>query len=236
MPPKTNVPIRIGGSKVRSGCKTCKRRHLKCDEHRPVCLRCEKLKLLCVYEPVSPRRSPTPDSSLSCYGTRSIEEISAIRSFVVDLGPELAGCFSNELFCNVLPRVAQREPVILDSIVAVSMLNSSMRLSQSTGPAIRQYNKAIQALNVRLASTGESQRQRQDVILLGCLLFTFFECLQNSFVHAMHHIVGGMKLLMEWSSNEKHDDPDGYVSRATLQPIYLSLDSQAVQIVRYSWV
>lgn len=236
MPPKSNVPVRIGGSKVRSGCKTCKRRHLKCDEHRPVCVRCEKLNLLCVYEPVSPRRSPTPDSSLSCYGTRPVEEISAIRSFVADLGPELAGCFSNELFCSVLPRVAQREAVIFDAIVAVSMLNTSIRLDQSVEPAIRQYNKAIQGLNVRLASTGESQRQRQDVILLCCLLFIFFESLQNSFIHAMQHIVGGMKLLMEWGSDEKNDDLDGYVSRATLQPIYLSLDSQAVQMVRHSWV
>jgi hypothetical protein len=154
----------------------------------------------------------------------------------VDLGPELAGCFSNQLFCNVLPRVAQREAVIFDSIVAVSMLNTSMKLNQSVGPAIRQYDKAIQALNVRLASTGESQRQRQDVILLCCLLFTVFECLQNSFVHALQHIVGGMKLLMEWGADETHDSPDGYVSRETLQPIYLSLDSQAVQMVRYSWV
>jgi hypothetical protein len=45
-----------------------------------------------------------------------------------------------------------------------------------------------------------------------------------------------MKLLMEWGSDEKNDDLDGYVSRATLQPIYLSLDSQAVQMVRHSWV
>lgn len=165
-----------------------------------------------------------------------MEEISAIRSFVVDLGPELAGCFSNRLFCDVLPRVAQREAVIFDSIVAVSMLNTSIRLDQSVEPAIRQYNKAIQALNVRLASTEESQRQRQDVILLCCLLFTLFECLQNSFIHALHHIVGGMKLLMEWGSNELHEGVDGYVSRETLQPVYLSLDSQAVQLVRFSYI
>lgn len=233
MPPKSNVPIRIGGSKVRSGCKTCKRRHLKCDEHQPLCLRCEKLNLSCVYDAFSPRRSPTPENSLSCYGTRPVEEISAIKSFVVDLGPELAGCFSDQLFCSILPRVAQREAVIFDAMVALSMLNTSIRLDQSTGPAIRQYDKAIQALNVRLASTAESQQQRQDVILLCCLLFTFFECLQNSVVNALQHIVGGMKLLMEWGSDDSHD---GYVSRSTLEPIYLALDSQAVQLVRYCWV
>lgn len=232
MAPKSNVPIRIGGSKVRSGCKTCKRRHLKCDERRPVCVRCEKLKLSCAYEAVPPRRSPTPESSVSCYGTWSVEEVSAIKSFVVDLGPELAGCFSNYLFCNVLPRVAQREPVIANAMVALSTLNTSMRLHQSAGPAIIQYNKAIQALNVRLGSTGESQRQREDVILLCCLLFTFFECLQNSVVNALHHIVGGMKLLMEWGSDERDGSPDGYVDRTILQPIYMSLDSQAVQLVR----
>jgi len=33
--------------KVRSGCLTCKRRHVKCDERKPFCLRCEKADIEC---------------------------------------------------------------------------------------------------------------------------------------------------------------------------------------------
>src|SRR3569833_3334642 len=33
--------------KVRSGCLTCTRRHVKCDERKPFCLRCEKADIEC---------------------------------------------------------------------------------------------------------------------------------------------------------------------------------------------
>ncbi|PVI02591.1 hypothetical protein DM02DRAFT_612826 [Periconia macrospinosa] len=38
---------RASNPKVRTGCKTCKIRRLKCDETRPVCQRCEKARVAC---------------------------------------------------------------------------------------------------------------------------------------------------------------------------------------------
>ncbi|KAF8854582.1 hypothetical protein BDZ45DRAFT_747395 [Acephala macrosclerotiorum] len=38
---------RAGKPKVRTGCKTCKRRRIKCDERHPGCLRCEKFGVEC---------------------------------------------------------------------------------------------------------------------------------------------------------------------------------------------
>ncbi|EXJ82833.1 hypothetical protein A1O3_06648 [Capronia epimyces CBS 606.96] len=39
--------IRIGKEKVRTGCITCKRRHVKCDEARPACHRCTRAGRAC---------------------------------------------------------------------------------------------------------------------------------------------------------------------------------------------
>ena len=39
--------IRKHAPKTRSGCKTCKKRRVKCDERKPICVRCEKLSLKC---------------------------------------------------------------------------------------------------------------------------------------------------------------------------------------------
>jgi len=39
---------RLSKPKVRSGCRTCKNRHLKCDERRPTCLRCERARMECL--------------------------------------------------------------------------------------------------------------------------------------------------------------------------------------------
>ncbi|GJC92743.1 C6 zinc finger protein [Colletotrichum higginsianum] len=38
---------RAGGPKARTGCATCKTRHVKCDERKPTCFRCEKVGVAC---------------------------------------------------------------------------------------------------------------------------------------------------------------------------------------------
>ncbi|ODV96268.1 hypothetical protein PACTADRAFT_16410 [Pachysolen tannophilus NRRL Y-2460] len=42
--------VKAYSSRSRSGCATCKKRRLKCDETHPKCLKCLKLKLSCSYE------------------------------------------------------------------------------------------------------------------------------------------------------------------------------------------
>jgi Fungal specific transcription factor domain/Fungal Zn(2)-Cys(6) binuclear cluster domain len=36
--------------RVRSGCLTCRKRKVKCDEHRPICFNCDRLSRTCVYD------------------------------------------------------------------------------------------------------------------------------------------------------------------------------------------
>ena len=40
--------------KVRSGCRACKHRHVKCDEHQPICVRCSKAGFECEYDTIKP--------------------------------------------------------------------------------------------------------------------------------------------------------------------------------------
>lgn len=134
MPPKSNVPIRICGSKTRSGCRTCKARHVKCDESRPACLKCQKKNRQCIYDssrPQTPQHAITPNEeagpnlsvasrsrnyfesqileSINPYGPHEVAEVTAVKYFATNLGKELAGSFSDNVWCDVLPRVAQHE-------------------------------------------------------------------------------------------------------------------------------
>lgn len=269
MPPKSNVPIRICGSKTRSGCRVCKQRHIKCDERRPICQRCEKGDRRCVYDPVStssqsPRKpsvngqasnngapravlavqinfnpgSSESPSSISSYGPYQAIEIGAARHFATHLGKELAGCFSSEVWCDIVPRVAQYEPSIWHAVVAVGFLDASVRLGHRfddgnphVNAAIIHYSKSMRALNERLAPAVSTQCK--DVILLSCILFAVFECLQNHYQSALRHITGGTKLLMEWESEARLREQEGagiYLNHRTLKPVFLALDSQAVQL------
>jgi hypothetical protein len=52
-PPVPTAPKRRSAPKARTGCLTCKKRHVKCDESRPTCKRCQKTGLVCAgYPPV----------------------------------------------------------------------------------------------------------------------------------------------------------------------------------------
>ena len=44
------------GPRSRNGCQCCKQRRVRCNEQRPTCSACIRLKLNCVYKPPSPRR------------------------------------------------------------------------------------------------------------------------------------------------------------------------------------
>ncbi|KAL7788952.1 hypothetical protein V8C37DRAFT_387356 [Trichoderma ceciliae] len=67
--------------RVRSGCLTCRSRKVKCDELRPVCHNCTRLKRRCVYKPRKSRQNHkpasqtpeqqqlTPDGSISTSGS-----------------------------------------------------------------------------------------------------------------------------------------------------------------------
>ncbi|CAI7643608.1 unnamed protein product [Penicillium bialowiezense] len=48
---------RISHSKVRTDCLTCRSRHVKCDEERPVCMLCRKSGLACDYRQILDKRT-----------------------------------------------------------------------------------------------------------------------------------------------------------------------------------
>ncbi|RFU75847.1 sterol uptake control 2 [Trichoderma arundinaceum] len=80
--------------RVRSGCLTCRSRKVKCDELRPVCHNCTRLKRRCVYKPRKSRQhqnqspaseapeQPTPDGCVStCASGRPAEAEAASQQY-----------------------------------------------------------------------------------------------------------------------------------------------------------
>ncbi|UKZ73568.1 hypothetical protein TrVFT333_001215 [Trichoderma virens FT-333] len=63
-PRSSGVPQQPYRGRVRSGCLTCRSRKVKCDELRPVCHNCTRLKRRCVYKPrkSQPGQAVTPQT------------------------------------------------------------------------------------------------------------------------------------------------------------------------------
>ncbi|KPI39796.1 uncharacterized protein AB675_3533 [Cyphellophora attinorum] len=153
-----------------------------------------------------------------------------MQHFVTDLGKELAGCFSDKLWCDTLPRVAQHEPAIWHGMVAVASLDLEMRKRSEAPPtdvAIMHYSRALQALQVRLE---DHRSPPKDVVSLACVVFAMFEFKQDHHQSALRHISGGLKILTEWLRGGLRGNSSSgtYLDRAKLQGVFLCLDAQAI--------
>lgn len=84
---------------------------------------------------------------------------------------------------------------------------------------MQQYSKAIKALT-REKAVGE------DVALVTCVLFIYFETLRGQLSTAISHIDGGVKILSSPSYT-----PSPYVSKEALTLLFIRLDTQADAII-----
>ncbi|KAI1284339.1 hypothetical protein F5Y07DRAFT_1056 [Xylaria sp. FL0933] len=83
---RTTPPVkrRATHAKARTGCLTCKRRKVKCDEAKPACARCVKSGHRCAgYEPLPPPKKAGADTADGDSGSRSRHHSADSRSTVV---------------------------------------------------------------------------------------------------------------------------------------------------------
>ncbi|KAL7270044.1 hypothetical protein RUND412_007257 [Rhizina undulata] len=91
-PPKKRVRRSTAkGLRVKTGCITCRRRHLKCDEGKPSCKNCSKGSRACTYEPPSPPSSRTTSTTSSRpRRTSTTSNISTTSTCSTVLSPSLS--------------------------------------------------------------------------------------------------------------------------------------------------
>lgn len=53
---RQNTALGRSGPRSKTGCRTCRHRRVRCDEKKPVCGHCDRLKLECVYQSPQPRK------------------------------------------------------------------------------------------------------------------------------------------------------------------------------------
>ncbi|EEU43351.1 uncharacterized protein NECHADRAFT_45071 [Fusarium vanettenii 77-13-4] len=89
---------RQGHRKSRNGCAVCKKRHIKCDERRPVCGNCEISERECYY--VAPRRAKVGSNPYEMELTTSawLQTAATSRDSESPASPDLHDIESDELF------------------------------------------------------------------------------------------------------------------------------------------
>ncbi|KAB8290191.1 hypothetical protein EYC80_011060 [Monilinia laxa] len=208
---KSSHRYRICGTPVRTGCRTCKIRRVKCGEEKPFCKRCTSTGRHCDgYEIITDlKKRNTAKKQLSIpAGVQSIVIEDSLEPTVLDFfrtftAAEFAGDFSTEFWEKRIFQAATIEPSIHHGILALGAIHKNytetyqqlQAVTQSPTPmqafAFRQYTKAIQILRESIVRAPHSL----DMTLISCILFICFDCLVGDQAAALVHLKSGLKIL-----------------------------------------
>ncbi|KAK2001158.1 C6 zinc finger protein [Colletotrichum falcatum] len=203
--------------KVRTGCITCRRRHVKCDEGKPACSVCLKYQGRCEgYR--KPRESGHSSQHRAIYPR--LESKDAERMFLMEPNytsrmfsnqlekdhfdywlafTRATVLFRSDLLTKVIPQLSWQDPVIKHAALAIgaSALSGSTRRERMLGKgrfhsdALVHYGKSLSHLY--------SSKMSPERTLLACLLFITFESLRGNKVAGLSHINHGSLILDQHS-------------------------------------
>ncbi|KAE8406641.1 hypothetical protein BDV37DRAFT_242349 [Aspergillus pseudonomiae] len=206
--------------KVKTGCRTCKARRVKCDESRPACRRCISTGRTCDGYGIwggggSPYGPPQANKALSIYctpvpaGCLTREEQTCFDWFMSRTTTKFAGVFASLFWETLVFQASAQEPAVRHAIVALSVAHRSNVSSESI-PArygmyaerfiLLQYNKAIQHLRGVTTGPGGSSKTGLRVTLITCMLFVTLEYLRGQHKMGSAHLGHGIQLLANVSA------------------------------------
>ncbi|KAL0932676.1 C6 zinc finger domain protein [Colletotrichum truncatum] len=192
--------------KSRSGCVTCKKRRIRCDEAKPTCLNCTKSKRTCegyIQKPAAGASKLAGESRSLLIKPNYEANIFTNQlekdhfDYWMTFTKEFS-LFPSDLMTQLLPQIARDEPAIRHAAFAIgaATMNTHTRLQRTTGTgpfkeeALKHYGKAIS-----IVRNSEPSRKSIPRALLSCLLFVTFEALQGNRKTALAHINHGCNML-----------------------------------------
>ncbi|KAH6665665.1 hypothetical protein B0J14DRAFT_491773, partial [Halenospora varia] len=231
-------PRRIGMPKVRTGCSTCKIRHVKCDETKPACLRCTKFGFECsgypsIRQPTSqprflaPLTPLAPDFSsstsfsvlrISAARFRSEQDLRYFRFFCEEAATHIAGPYqrSKSLWSNLIPQASESIPFVHHAIVAlgafskVSKETRNFLLPEEGG--IKDYRKALQGMR-QATEIGDHDTK---TLLLATVLAFCIETLQGAQLSAC--TLANKALVLLATRSIDYNTKAGRVSQSSSRP------------------
>ncbi|KAF7585639.1 hypothetical protein BBP40_010404 [Aspergillus hancockii] len=199
------------GRRSRTGCRTCKARHVKCDESPGICKNCTSTGRKCdgydLHLFGSPQTIMTFLRNIDVHfdWATTADERRCFSYFQYHSVPSLIGLADSQLWQRLVLQMSHAEPAVYH---AVNMLAAIHQESEANGMrlsgedlsrtrhrlALEQSSRSFAMLNKRHASRDP---QLCLVLLLCCLLFVMSDVLWGRYDTAIVHLRGGMKILRE---------------------------------------
>ncbi|KAK3942534.1 hypothetical protein QBC46DRAFT_309163 [Diplogelasinospora grovesii] len=207
-----------GKAKVKTGCRTCKIRKVKCDEGRPACRRCIATGRVCdgygIWGGGGNSYAQRQHSSPTFRGSSIVTQSPALQAagkreknyfewFKRKTVPKLQGSFASNFWNTLLLQASQNEPAVLHTIIALSSIHMSghddVNCINAPNDAeqfmLHHYIKAISHLQPHFSNNKDRASIR--VALITCVLFVSLELLRGHFESAQIHLQNGLRVLGE---------------------------------------
>ncbi|OTA90003.1 hypothetical protein M434DRAFT_78635 [Hypoxylon sp. CO27-5] len=242
MPPSSNK------TKVKSGCRTCKTRRVKCDESWPVCFKCLSTGRVCEGYGIwgggdnHYGRRPTGPDSRKClkvfYAPTLIkagnkEECRQLEWFTYRTAFKLPGVFRFPFWDMLVFQAASSEPAVLHAVLALGSAHRRESLpiraavtkeapDEQEQFTLRNYTKAITYLQPHFSAKNNASVR---VALITCLMFVMTEFLRGHYKSGITHLQNGLKLLDEYQARSRAVDSYSLF----LEPCCNSVDAWIIQ-------
>ncbi|KAH8693939.1 hypothetical protein BGW36DRAFT_212922 [Talaromyces proteolyticus] len=233
----------------RTGCRTCRARHVKCDETPGACQNCTSAGWKCEGYDANRIKRPTQETNrridimipsltlqqlhASALVGKNADESRAVSFFQLSTVPKMAWVFDSSLWSKLVLPMSHAEPAVIHAVIAVSTLHEDLEVRgtplsrEDLGNnrhrfALEQYGRALSALNRRQSIQDSELR---GVLLTCCLLFVLFELLRGRYDPAFLHLQNGLSIVHGSRSKEgscKNEDIDVSLAEAMAR-----LDCQA---------
>ncbi|KOS48285.1 hypothetical protein ACN38_g701 [Penicillium nordicum] len=207
--------------KARTGCLTCKSRHVKCDEQKPACLHCVSTKRICEGYLVVPQ-------SISSENGLSDTERRAFAFFRSRTAHRVFGQQDAGDWISVFLYLGHNEVSVKHAITALASLHESFEPNDTStwirkSPkhasktaeilALRHYTEAIKSLR----SESLNMSSKPDLTMVLCIIFICFEQFRSGDAACLVHLTAGFKLLYWWRSYTNNYNKLKEYSRPTLE-------------------
>ncbi|KAG7101382.1 putative transcriptional regulatory protein C15D4.02 like [Verticillium longisporum] len=187
------------GTKVRTGCLTCKKRKIKCDEAKPACARCTSTSRQCAGYEMEHQRSPQ-ERSLAWYRPHQLiahdqKEGRAFHYFARVVGPALSGPQDAYFWTHLVMQFGHFAPAVRHAVLAISSLHEDFQngkriTSELPGNpfALKHYNASLRHIQAA---------QDESLVLLTCVLYLCVAFLLGDIDSVTRHCRYGIAIIAE---------------------------------------
>ncbi|KAL5333090.1 hypothetical protein BJX70DRAFT_392452 [Aspergillus crustosus] len=212
---------------VKSGCRTCKVRRVKCDEKRPSCGKCLVSGRVCdgygiwgqpsiAQTAIQQQHATSPSYSLPALPDLANEEkryLDRFRNLLVD---KLSQPFGSHFWSSVVTQLSMTEPAVLHASIALASAYDSLvpgsgqvAATDSALPAsftLRQYNRAIRALTSKVSPEALPSLR---AAVVSCVLFICLEIMRGDANAMQAHFSSGIQLLRQLQHGDRTSSSKG---------------------------